>query len=151
MLLYETKIKSFEYLMSSLSCFYVIPVFYQTIYANKNNDKFIYFLGIFFLILAIIQFLYTLKKFQLFDDSFKIYRPYFFKNTNQIFKKSEIEKINFKISASKIGGGVNLVIYQKKKITSFQVILKKQNLKELISNLKDAGIIINIEKNLKIE
>jgi hypothetical protein len=137
--------------MSILSCFYVIPVFYLTIYANKNNDKFIYFLGISFLILAIIQFLYTLKKFQLFDDSFKIYRPYFFRNTNQIFKKSEIEKINFKISASKIGGGINLVIYQKKKITSFQVILTKQNLKELISNLKEAGIIINIEKNLKIE
>ena len=151
MLLYETKIKSFEYLMSILSCFYVIPIFYLTIYANKNNDTFIYFLGISFLIVAIIQFLYTLKKFQLFDDSFKIYRPYFFRNTNQIFKKSEIEKINFIISASKIGGGINLIIYEKKKITSFQVILTKQNLKELISNLKEAGIIINIEKNLKIE
>ena len=151
MLIYETQIKFFQYFIAALSCFYIIPIFFWSIYGNAKGDGFLYFIGISFFILAIVQFLYMLKKFQIYDDCLIIKRPYFFKSFNHTFRKDEIEKIVFRISATKIGGGINLVVYQKKLITPFQVNCTKQSLKELISNLKNANITVDVVKNLKLD
>lgn len=149
MLIYETQIKFFQYFLAALSCFYIIPIYFWSIYGNTEDDAFLYFIGISFFILAVVQFLYMLKKFQIYDDCLIIKRPYFFKFFNRTFQNKDIAKIVFRISATKIGGGINLVVYQKKLITAFQVIVTKQTLRDLISNLKTANITVNNE--LKFE
>ncbi|WP_143076460.1 hypothetical protein [Flavobacterium swingsii] len=92
-----------------------------------------------------------LKNFQIYEEYLTVKRPYFFKSFNHTFQKDSIEKIVFKISATKIGGGINLVVYQKTLITSFQVNCTKQSLKELISNLENADINVDVVKNLKLD
>ncbi len=151
MLIYETQIKSFQYAMAALSCFYVIPIYFETFYRNINSDSFLYFFGISFFILALVQFLYMLKKFQVYEDCVVIKRPYFFKSFNRSFQKDDIEKIVFRISATKISGGINLVVYQRKLITPFQVICTKRSIKELVTNLENVGIIVNVERSVKLD
>ncbi|SFA87776.1 hypothetical protein SAMN05660845_0767 [Flavobacterium swingsii] len=151
MLIYETPIKFFQYFIAALSCFYIIPIYFSSIYWNTKGDAFLYFIGISFFILAIVQFLYMLKNFQIYEEYLTVKRPYFFKSFNHTFQKDSIEKIVFKISATKIGGGINLVVYQKTLITSFQVNCTKQSLKELISNLENADINVDVVKNLKLD
>ena len=151
MLIYETPIRFFQYFIAALSCFYIVPIYFWSIYGNTKDDGFLYFIGISSFTLAIAQFLYMLKKFEIYNDCLIVKRPYFLKSFNRTFQKDEIEKIVFRISASKIGGGINLVVYQKKLITSFQVNYSKQSLKELISNLKEADFDVNVANNLKLE
>ena len=149
-LLYETEIKLFQFFIAALSCFYIIPIYLQTIYWNITKDKFYYFLGLTFMILAIIQFFYMLKKFEIYQDCLIVKRPYFIKSYNHIFQKDDIERIVFRISSTKIGGGINLVVHQKKLITSFQVILNQKSLIELVENLRLAKIEVEVAKNIKL-
>jgi Na+/melibiose symporter-like transporter len=149
MLIFETKIKLLQYFLSSLGCFYIFPVFYLCFYANKNNDLGLFFLGAIFIILGIVQFSFTLKSFQLHSDFLIVKRPMFIFNPKRTFQKSEIVKIIFRQSTSRIGGGNYLIVNTKNSEESFMLIYSSKTLKELITKLKEVEIETDVE--FKIE
>ena len=149
MLIFETKIKLLQYFLSSLGCFYIIPISYFCFYANKNNELGLIFLGTVFIILGIVQFSFTLKSFQIHSDSLIVKRPMFIFNQNRIFQKKEILKIIFKQSTSRIGGGNYLIVNTKNSEESFSLTFSSKTLKELIAKLKEVEIKTEVE--FKIE
>ena len=149
MLIFETKIKFLQYFLSSLGCFYVIPMSYLCFYANRNNDLGLFFLGAIFIILGIVQFSFTLKSFQVHSDSLIVKRPMFIFNQNRKFQKNEIVKIIFRQSTSRIGGGNYLVVYRKNSEESFMLTYSSKTLKNLITKLKEVEIKTEVE--FKIE
>jgi Na+/melibiose symporter-like transporter len=149
MLIFETKIKFLQYFLSSLGCFYIIPISFFCFYANKNNDLGLFFLGTVFIILGIVQFSFTLKSFQIHSDCLIVKRPMFIFNPNRTFQKNEILKIIFKQSKSRIGGGNYLVVNTKYSEESFMLTFSSKTLKELIAKLKEVEIKTVVE--FKIE
>ena len=149
MLIFETKIKLLQYFLSSLGCFYVLPISYLCFHSYQKNDLGLLFLGVIFIIFGIIQFSFTLKSFQLHSDFFIVKRPMFIFNTNRTFQKNEIVKIIFRQSTSRIGGGNYLIVSTKNSEESFMLIYSNKTLKELIVKLKEVKIETEVE--FKIE
>ena len=149
MLLFETKIKFFQYFLSSLGCFCVVPIYYQCFYANENNDLGLFFIGTVCIILGIIQFSFTLKSFQIYTDSIVVTRPMFIFKQKRKFAKNEIEKIIFRQSKSRIGGGNYLIVCGRNLEESFMLIYSSKTLKEFIAKLKEVEIITEVK--FKIE
>lgn len=149
MLIFETKIKFLQYFLSALGCFYIIPMYYLCFYANKSNDFGLFVLGAFFIVLGIVQFSFTLKSFQLYSDFLVVKRPMFIFKPNKMFQKSEIVKIIFRQSTSKIGSGNYLVVNTKKSEESFMLLYSNKTLKNLIAKLNEMEIKTELE--FKIE
>ena len=145
MLVFETKIKFSQYFLSSLGCFYIIPISYFCFFANKNNDSAIIFLGLIFLILGIVQFSYTLKSFHLYYDCLIVKRPIHFLKPDTKFEISEIDRIAFRQVKSKIGGGNYLIVFSNKTEKDFMLTYSEKILKIFTEKLKDVGIQITQE------
>ena len=149
MLIFDTKIGLTQYLLSSLSCFYIIPLSYLFFYENQSNDFGLISIGVIFIVIAVIQFSYTLKSIRLYTDSLVINRPCFIFKQNRKFPKKEILKISFVQSTSRIGGGNYLVVKSKVSEESYMLLYPNRILKSLIAKLKEMEI--ETEVKFKIE
>lgn len=118
-------------------------------YENKNNDLGLISIGIFSIILGIVQFSYTLKSFHLYSDSIIIKRPIFIFKQNRKFQKSEIVKIIFRQSTSRIGGGNYLILNTKNAEERFMLTYSSKTLNDFVAKLKEVEIKTEVE--FKIE
>ena len=149
MLIFDTRIKFIQYFLSILGSFYVFPISFLFFYENKNNDLGLISIGIIFIIIGIVQFSFTLKSFQIYTDSLVIKRPFFIINPKKVFLISEIIKITFRQSKSRIGGGNYLLVKTKNTEESFMLIYSSKTLNEFISKLNDVGIETEVEFKFK--
>ena len=146
MLIFETKLKFLQYFLSALGCFYAIPILFFTLHAD---DLGLYVFGSLFLILAVIQFSYTLKTFHLYDDCLIIRRPMFFLNPNTKFNINEIERVTFRQVRTRINGGNYLIVFTNKTQKDFMLTYSGEILKEFIVKLKETGIRTSQEFKIK--
>ncbi|SCZ00604.1 hypothetical protein [Flavobacterium caeni] len=140
MLIFDTKIGMTQYMLSILGCFYILPLSYLCFYENKSNDLGKISIGIIFIIVAIIQFSFTLKSIQVYSDSLVIHRPCFIFKRNRKFAKKEIQNVSFIQSTSRIGAGNYLVVKSKDSEESFMLLYSNRILKSLVEKFKEMEI-----------
>ena len=147
MLIFETKLKFTQYFLSILGTFHIIPTAIICFYGrNKDNGIFLYLLVSIFI--GLVQFMYTLKSFHLYNDKLIMKRPFLFFEKQQIFEKNEIEKITFEKSSSNIGGGLYACVNTKNTQKRFILIYNRKVLKDFILKLKEVGI--KVENQISI-
>lgn len=148
MLIFETKLKFTQYFLSILGTFHIIPTAIICFYGrNKNNG--VYFFLLISILIGLLQFMYTLKSFHLYNDKLIMKRPFLFFHKKQIFKNSEIEKIILETSSSNIGGGHYICINTKNAQKRFMLIYNKEVLNDFILKLKEVGITIDNQTTIQ--
>lgn len=139
MLIFETKLKFTQYFLSILGIFHIIPTAIICFYGrNKDNGIFLFLLVSIFI--GLVQFMYTLKSFHLYNDKLIMKRTFLFFDKKQIFEKNEIEKIIFDKRSSIIGGGHYACIHTKNTQKCFMLIYNSKVLNDFILKLKEVGI-----------
>ncbi|PZR21016.1 MAG: hypothetical protein DI539_09210 [Flavobacterium psychrophilum] len=149
--LFETKLNFTQYLMLTLSAFFIpiIAIILYFIADEKSDTSYLFFVITLFIPFGFVYLSYIIKSFHLFNDCLIIRRPLHFWKSETTFQKTEIEKVRFWLSTSRIGAGYYAGIKTKHNESSFMIVNSRKTLLDFITALQAAGIETDVQFEIK--